>query len=95
MLKNSSCSRQSRSQVSFQEHFCVSLENTNWINDIPEENRNYTVQIRYHGEFILCKIVAESRDLGKVMFDKPVLVASGQSCVFYDGDICIGGGVVV
>ncbi len=95
LLKNSSCSRQSRSQVSFQEHFCVSLENTNWINDIPEENRNYTVQIRYHGEFILCKIVAESRDLGKVMFDKPVLVASGQSCVFYDGDICIGGGVVV
>ena len=31
----------------------------------------------------------------EIIFEKPILVASGQSCVVYDGDICLGGGVVV
>ena len=31
----------------------------------------------------------------EVIFEKPILVASGQSCVIYDKDICLGGGVVV
>ncbi len=95
LLKNSSCSRQSRSQVSLQNNFCLTLENTNWISkSYPLETKNYTCQIRYHGEFLPCQIVCQSQALAKVIFTKPVLVASGQSCVVYDGDICLGGGVV-
>lgn len=74
------------------------IEKTNWINKIPEISKNYTAQIRYHGEFLPCKIVAEgplrSRRV-EVFFTKSVLVASGQSIVVYDGDVCLGGGVVI
>lgn len=76
-------------------NFCLKLENINWIYKIPESNKIYTTQIRYHGEFLPCNIKCGRRGLTQVIFKKPVLVASGQSCVIYDKDICLGGGVVV
>jgi len=71
------------------------IENTNWISEIPKEDKKYTAQIRYHGEFLPCQIKFISKFETSVIFEKSVLVASGQSCVFYDQDICLGGGVVV
>ncbi len=76
-------------------HFSVDLENPNWISEIPQENKNYTAQVRYHGEFLHCKIKIKTKDSAEIIFEKPVLVASGQSIVVYDDDICLGGGVVV
>ena len=73
----------------------IGIEKVNWINEIPKANKNYTAQIRYHGEFLSCKIKCQTPSVGQVIFEKPVLVASGQSCVIYDGKICLGGGVVV
>jgi tRNA-uridine 2-sulfurtransferase len=82
----------------------IILKETNWINKIPKENKTYTAQIRYHGEFLNCKIKiigktkAESPEHSRraeISFQKPILVASGQSCVIYDKDICLGGGVIV
>ncbi len=73
----------------------VELKNTNWISKTPESKKTYTAQIRYHGEFLSCKIKCSTLRVAQVFFDKPVMVASGQSCVIYDKDICLGGGVVV
>ena len=74
----------------------IKIKDTNWISEIPKSNKNYTAQIRYHGEFLPCKINTEkSNQTAQVIFNKPVLVAPGQSCVVYDGDVCLGGGVVV
>ncbi len=84
--------------ASFQKHFSLALENTNWISQIPESNKTYTAQIRYHGEFLPCTIICSefnSEQSAQVVFNKPVLVASGQSCVIYEQDVCIGGGVVI
>ncbi|MEI8174592.1 MAG: tRNA 2-thiouridine(34) synthase MnmA [bacterium] len=79
--------------------FHLALENVNWISETPKPDKIYTAQIRYHGEFLFCKINMSKRhfDMKKVevIFDKPILVASGQSCVIYDANICLGGGVVV
>jgi len=72
----------------------VSIKNTNWISEIPKFNKEYTVQIRYHSEFLSCKIKIISKTKAEIIFKKPILVASGQSCVFYHKDICLGGGVV-
>jgi len=76
----------------------ISIKNTNWIAEIPEQNKNYTAQIRYHGEFLSCKIKCSTpsvaQSVAQIIFTKPVLVASGQSCVLYDNDVCLGGGVV-
>ena len=85
----------------------IKIQNTNWINKIPKPNKNYTAQIRYHGESLPCKVVCQGESLtylsripldteeAKVIFKKPIFVASGQSCVIYNNDICLGGGVVV
>lgn len=73
----------------------LKLINTNWISKTPEINKNYTAQIRYHGEFLDCKIKITGKTKTEIMFQKPTLVASGQSVVVYDKDVCFGGGVVV
>lgn len=80
----------------------INLENTNWISGIPKANKNYTAQIRYHGEFLSCQVKITGKTKAKIMFQElasglpaKTLVAAGQSAVIYDGDICLGGGVVV
>jgi tRNA-specific 2-thiouridylase len=73
----------------------IKLENTNWISKVPEVDKKYTAQVRYHGECLPCKIICVGQTSAEVVFEMSVLVASGQSCVIYDKDICIGGGVVV
>ena len=70
------------------------IEHINWISGTPNENKNYTAQIRYHGELLPCTVSKLLKDRAEVIFQKPILVASGQSIVFYDGDLCLGGGVV-
>lgn len=71
----------------------IKIINTNWIIN-PEEDKLYQAQIRYHGELLNCTISPISPSYGEVKFEKEVLVDSGQSIVVYDGDICLGGGVV-
>ncbi len=72
----------------------IKIMNTNWISETPKENKIYTAQVRYHGEFLPCKVKIKSKTKAEVIFTKPVLVAPGQSCVIYDKDVCLGGGVV-
>lgn len=73
----------------------INLENTNWINEIPRGDKKYTAQIRYHGDFLPCEIKILDSTKAVINFSKPVLVASGQSIVLYDKDVCLGGGVVL
>lgn len=72
----------------------INLTNTNWITK-PEMNKDYKCQIRYHGELLDCKMKPGTNSTCvEAVFVKNVLVDSGQSIVFYDGDVCLGGGVV-
>lgn len=77
----------------------INLENTNWINKVPKLDKEYTAQIRYHGELIPCKIKYPTLDVVQnkveIIFSKPILAASGQSCVVYDKDVCLGGGIII
>ena len=66
-----------------------------WKNKIPKLDKTYTAQVRYHSEFLPCQITVLPKNKAKIIFTKTVLVASGQSCVFYNNDICLGGGIVV
>lgn len=71
----------------------ITLTSTNWISD-PETTKTYQAQIRYHGELLSCRIINTSNKESQIEFKEPVLVASGQSIVIYDRDVCVGGGVV-
>jgi tRNA-specific 2-thiouridylase len=65
------------------------IANINWISGTPSKDNKYTAQIRYHGEFLPCRIQNNI-----IIFDKSTLVAPGQSIVVYDKDVCLGGGIV-
>ena len=65
------------------------LESVNWVVDAPIKDKKYTARVRHLGDCMSCVF-----DSNKVAFTDPVTVASGQSIVFYDGDICLGGGII-
>ncbi len=73
----------------------INLDDVNWILEIPVLDKTYTAQIRYHGEFLPCMVKVINKTSAEVTFKKAVLVAPGQSCVVYDKDVCLGGGVVI
>ena len=66
-----------------------------WINN--EELKypfNCLLQVRHQHEPIACKI-SLNNEIYKVIFDEEVRgVATGQSAVFYNDDICLGGGII-
>ena len=73
----------------------VGIKDTNWIVKVLDSKKSYTAQIRYHGELLSCCVKCSTPSAAQVIFKKPVLVASGQSIVLYDRDVCLGGGVVI
>ena len=71
------------------------LSNVSWVREVPTVGKTYLAQIRYHGEYLSCSILSNDNRNAVVQFETPVLVASGQSIVFYEGEVCLGGGIVV
>ena len=65
-----------------------------WINGEPDLDRVYGAKTRYRQPDQPCRV--EKTPGGyRVKFDEPQrAVTPGQSAVLYDGDICLGGGVI-
>lgn len=82
-----------RAESGTAEHSRLHLLNTSWVNGTPDAGKKYFAQVRYHGELIACSVIATEDDSADILCEKPVLVASGQSVVLYDGETCIGGGI--
>jgi len=72
----------------------VLCSKTSWVNETPLKGKLYDAQIRYHGELFKCKLDIFEEGKVYVIFDRNVLVDKGQSIVVYDGDVCLGGGIV-
>ncbi len=54
-----------------------------------------TVKTRYRQTDIPCTVKALDADRIEVIFDEPVAaVTPGQSAVFYNGEVCLGGGII-
>ena len=54
-----------------------------------------TVKTRYRQQDIPCCVTPISEDKIEVKFDQPVAaVTPGQSAVFYQGEVCLGGGII-
>ena len=73
-----------------------------WVVDAPAQlftaqGYRCTAKTRYRQPDQTCTVFAldETGDTIKVVFDEPQrAVTPGQSCVFYQDDICLGGGVI-
>ncbi|MBQ1837615.1 MAG: tRNA 2-thiouridine(34) synthase MnmA, partial [Neisseriaceae bacterium] len=55
----------------------------------------YTAKTRYRMADASCELVYLSDNQAKLIFDAPQwAVTAGQSAVLYNGNICLGGGVI-
>jgi tRNA-specific 2-thiouridylase len=67
-----------------------------WVNRRSlESTRRLTVKTRYRQEDIPCTVTRLADGNLEVIFDEPQkAVTPGQSAVFYDGDVCLGGAII-
>ena len=67
-----------------------------WVDRTPiREPRRCTVKTRYRQQDIPCLIQPIDDLTIRVIFDeKQAAVTPGQSAVFYDGEVCLGGGII-
>ncbi len=81
----------------------VELHSLNWITTPLSFPVKLSARFRHQGELVAVTVepvqknrAAKNGDHFLVKFPKPQLaIASGQSLVLYDGQICVGGGVIV
>ncbi|MCD5384354.1 MAG: tRNA 2-thiouridine(34) synthase MnmA [Candidatus Pacebacteria bacterium] len=84
----------------------IIITNCNWINCKPESGKEYNSRIRHRGELYKCKLndknninhgnrVTLQHSWEVVFKDAPYAPASGQFIAVYDGEVCIGGGVII
>ncbi|MEQ6378357.1 tRNA 2-thiouridine(34) synthase MnmA [Bacillaceae bacterium S4-13-58] len=68
----------------------------NWINgNLPEEPFQVTAKFRYRQKDTEVKVIPKSKQEALVEFVNPErAVTPGQAVVFYDGEVCLGGGTI-
>lgn len=68
------------------------VQELSWVASEPSFPLRCTAKIRYRSKDVSCTVHSG----GHVCFDeKQKAVTAGQSIVFYNGEICLGGGVIV
>lgn len=67
-----------------------------WIAGVaPDPDRAYTAKTRYRQTDAACRIIQLESDTLELAFDTPQwAVTPGQSVVLYDGEVCLGGGII-
>ena len=74
--------------------FCI-VKDLNWINETPVVGKEYQAKFRYREKDNSVVITVLEDNLMHVKFNHPVrAVTPGQACVIYDGEICMGGGII-
>lgn len=66
----------------------------NWINEVPDKF-TCTAKFRYRQKDSAVKVIKQSDGTVLVTFDElQRAITPGQAVVFYDGDVCLGGGTI-
>lgn len=71
----------------------VVLHSVHWIGDVPQ-NGTYDIRIRHRAPLIRADLTFTDSGVAMKLHDQQRAVAAGQSIVIYDGQSCIGGGIV-
>lgn len=72
----------------------VYLTSVHWINSVPQAGE-YAVRVRHRAPLIRARLAFDNDGAVLELHDQQRAVAAGQSVVIYDGDICLGGGIIV
>jgi len=71
----------------------LQLQSVHWINGEPSASQ-VTIRVRHRAKLAEATLSFEGTDATIKLQDPERAVAAGQSVVIYDGDICLGGGIV-
>ena len=72
----------------------IQLANVHWINTPPDEGA-FQVRVRHRAPLAECSLI-QANERWELQFKNPErAVAPGQSVVIYDGERCLGGGIVI
>jgi tRNA-specific 2-thiouridylase len=71
----------------------VKLSDAHWINDAPVEGE-YSIRVRHRATLVPARLCYQDDTVLLELVNAERAVADGQSVVIYDGDICLGGGIV-
>lgn len=74
----------------------LTTNRVNWISGIaPEHSFHADVKIRYKARPVGATVTPLPDDRMHVQFDTPVRdITAGQGAICYDGDVCLGGGLI-
>lgn len=76
-------------------HDTLETGQVNWIADEEPEQLEMTAKIRYRQADQACQLRKIDDDRYKVVFEQAQrAITPGQSIVFYQGEVCLGGGVI-
>ena len=73
----------------------LTASNIHWISGNPPTAKNLKAKIRYRGREKPCEIENLNDNMISVTFEEPCFaIAPGQSIVFYENNICLGGALI-
>ncbi len=73
----------------------LKLTDLHWINQVPEVNKTYQVRTRYRATLVDCDIEVRDNRAALKLHEDVRAITPGQSAVIYDGEQCLGGGIVI
>ncbi len=75
----------------------VHVKDINWINpDIMQDKFKCSAKVRYRMKDEPCTVERIGDSEAKITFDEPQrAITPGQSAVFYDGEVVLGGGIII
>ena len=73
----------------------ASLEGVRFLGGAPDAPLRVAARVRHRAPEVPATVIPGGSGTARVDFDAPVrAITPGQSCVFYDGDVVVGGGVI-
>ena len=86
----------SKENKSLRERSNFSVGKINWISGQPTDKNDLKVKIRHGANYYYCRLKLKNEISGEVEMDSSDNgIAAGQFAVFYEGNICLGGGVIL
>ncbi len=73
----------------------LACEDVSWVAGVPPTAGAYAAKTRYRQQDAACTLAATAQGGVALQFSEPQwAVTPGQSAVVYDGEVCLGGGVI-